>query len=66
VKHQISANRGRGARRGISQIASHNFDAQSIEKIRAAIRANQGPDVIAPRQESFNQMTSQQARSPGN
>ena len=61
----VDAGHGGRARRGISQITPHDFDAQSVEKIGAAIRANQCPDVLAPGLQSFNQMTSQEARRPG-
>ena len=65
VNTQIGASRRRGARRGLSQIAAHNFHAQCVKEVRTALRADQSPHVVALRPQSFNQMTAQEARGPG-
>ena len=64
VEDELHAGEGRGAGRRIGQIAAHDFDAQRVQEVGPAPRANQCPDMIAQGGETFGQMTSQQTRSP--
>ena len=51
--------------RGIGQIAAHDFDAQSVQEIGPAPRANQGPNLIARSSETLSQMAPEQTCGPG-
>ena len=45
VKHPCDTGDGRLAGRRIRQIAAHDFDAECVQKIGAAARADQGADL---------------------
>ena len=59
MKHPCDTGDGRLARRRISEVAAHDFDAERFQKLGPAIRPNQGSDPVALRYQPLGQMTSQ-------
>jgi hypothetical protein len=59
VKHSIDSSGGRRARHGIGQITAHDLDAQTVEKIGSALRANQSSDVATLGSQALGHVTAQ-------